>query len=102
MRKKMKISYKYECKKQVKNVNYDSFVFDGCHKIYLLNKDDVESVEKAKEYEYKEIYSIKRLPEFFKKSCPLKFINTFKELESIVPQFATNVRFSNFKGVKNG
>lgn len=65
------------------------FAFDGCHKIYLLNNK--EQYEDAREAGYN-IFDIKELPEVWKNSCHMRFINTW-DLQTIVPQFAKMVVF---------
>lgn len=60
----------------------DEFAYDGCHKIYLLEseEDKVEAIEIGYQ-----IYPVEDLDFIYRKSCPLKYIDTWK-LESIIPQ----------------
>ena len=57
------------------------FAYDGCHKIYLLDEDDIEKLE-GTGYD---IIPIEQLQHIWEISCPLRFINTWK-LQSIVQQ----------------
>ena len=64
------------------NKNYvdgKTFVYDGCHKIYVVHDDNDRA--KAKEYDYinetdKEI-PISELEDYYLKSCPLRFVQYF-------------------------
>lgn len=60
------------------------FAYDGCHKIYLLER--IEHKIQAVEYEY-DIYPIEELEEKFMTSCPLRFINSWDLSFSYVKQF---------------
>ena len=55
-----------------KYYNYKYFVYDGCHKIYLIHKKDV-----------------------YENSCSLRFISRWDKLYEgdIVPQCSDNVSF---------
>ena len=68
--------------KVVKHNGY--FAYDGCHKIYIL--EDNEDVENAKNYGYT-IYPIVELKEAYKNSCPLRFIDSWKDFTTYVAQF---------------
>ena len=67
------------------------FIFDGCHKIYLLRKK--EDVDRYLSYGY-EIRPIRELERTFTNSCPLRFINWEATLQTVVPQFARRVTFT--------
>ena len=69
------------------------FFFDGCHKIYLIETPRDKKDFLSNDWEESDIYPIDQLIEIYRNSCPLKFINTCK-LETIVPQFATQVTFN--------
>lgn len=58
------------------------FAYDGCHKIYLIDDEDMADVEKTNY----EIVPIEYLPNVWSVSCGLRFIRTWK-LESIVGQY---------------
>lgn len=83
-------------KKSIKKAT--SFVFDGCHKIYLLKKQD--NVDEVKEYGYT-IYPIEVLEETFKNTCPLRFINWWDNLDSVIPQCTDSVIFTYSDGTKS-
>ena len=58
------------------------FAYDGCHKIYLIDDEDLVAAEKT-DYQ---IVPIEYLPNVWRASCELRFIRTWK-LESIVGQY---------------
>lgn len=72
-----------------------SFAYDGCHKIYLLESE--EGLHEAAKLNY-QILPIEELPEIYETSCPLRFINTWDELKTIVSQFAKKVKFTQCEG----
>ena len=58
----------------------NKFFFDGCHKIYIINKlNEEEEIKQGLRYGYemKDIFDIKELKRIFDESCPLKFISSF-------------------------
>ena len=67
------------------------FIFDGCHKIYLLRKKAEVERWRADGYD---IHPMKELERTFANSCPLRFINWAGTLETVVPQFAQRVTFT--------
>ena len=80
---------------QVNNnkVNGNTFVYDGCHKLYVISDD--EDRAKAREYGYivdgstedSEIeHDIAVLEEYYYNSCPLRFIDHFNFKTPILPQ----------------
>ena len=66
---------------------------DGCHKFYLLYGE--EDIADAKEHDPEGIHLPldEKLVEDFRRSCPLRFINTWK-LEPVVEQFEETVEFT--------
>ncbi len=74
-----------------KTVIGDYFVWDGCHKIYVV--EDMEDVKEANEYGYTELIDIGELEEYYNNSCPLRFINNWKLTVSYVDQFEEDVVF---------
>ncbi len=54
------------------------FVWDNCHKIYLIQ--DQEDIESAKEILGDDIifYNIDELQDIYNRSCPLRFISNWK------------------------
>lgn len=63
------------------------FVYDGCHKIYLVeDENDIEEV-KRDWGENEKFYDIKELPQIWNNSCPLKFIDNWKLTKRYVRQF---------------
>lgn len=76
-----------------KYYNYKYFVYDGCHKIYLIHKKDFKSL-KSCNYEKSDIYLIKDLKNVYENSCSLRFIGRWDNLNcDIVPQFSKKVLF---------
>lgn len=62
------------------------FVYDNCHKIYLIeDKEDIESVKKTwgKDTIF---YNIDELPKIWKETCPLRFISNWKLDKQIIRQ----------------
>lgn len=71
--------------------NARGFVFDDCHKIYLLrNKADEERCRADGD----KIHPMEELERTFANSCPLRFINWDGTLKTVVPQFAKQVTFT--------
>lgn len=67
---------------------YKYVLFDGCHKFYLI-KDNKELANIILDEGFSnDIYTIDRLPELYENSCPLRFINTYGTLKTIIPQFS--------------
>lgn len=76
-----------------KYYNYKYFVYDGCHKIYLIHKKDFKAI-KAKGYMKDDIHPIEALKDVYENSCSLRFISRWDNLvNDIVPQFADTVVF---------
>lgn len=66
--------------------NYKYFVYDGCHKIYLIHKKDFKTI-KARGYEKDDIHPVELLEHTYRRSCSLRFISRWDKLFSnIVPQ----------------
>ncbi len=64
--------------------NVQSFAWDECHKIYLIENE--EQKKEALELEYK-IFPINKLKACYRKSCGLKFISYWDlDKEQPVPQ----------------
>ena len=72
---------------------YSYFLYDGCHKIYLIHRRDFrEAFENG--YSKDDIRPIEELPGTFRKSCPLRFISRWDNVsENIVEQGAESVSF---------
>lgn len=68
--------------------NYLGFVYDGCHKIYMISNEE-ERCE-AEEYGYKNLYSIDELIECLISTCPLRFIQTWT-FDDIILQGAEEI-----------
>ena len=63
-----------------KNVEgYTHFLYDGCHKFYLLKSGKLTTDMKDNGYEQSSIYPIDVLPDMFWDSCPLRFIEDEQE-----------------------
>lgn len=83
-----------------KKTNAKHFAFDGCHKFYLL-ESEADFNECLKEWGGDDsIYPISKLPEEFYNSCPLRFIQTWSDFKSYVPQGRNSVTFRRNDGVK--
>lgn len=67
------------------------FVYDGCHKIYLVLNDG--DVKRARLYGYNEVFPMSKLYKTFRDSCPLRFIQTFGDCHDVVPQCAGEAVF---------
>ena len=65
-------------------VNADSFAYDGCHKIYILESE--KDKEEANELEYK-ILPISEIVDFYENSCSLRFISNWQLDKNYVGQF---------------
>ena len=72
--------------------DFIGFVFDGCHKIYLVKESDLESVEEIWG-EDEPVYLMSFLPVCYKNSCSLKFISSWDLKEHFVRQFEDKVVF---------
>ena len=75
---------------------YTGFVFDGCHKIYLVKDEDIPSVNElwGNGYEDEPIYLLKDLPRCYENSCSLRFISSWDLTKHFVKQFEENVKFT--------
>lgn len=70
----------------------NTFAYDGCHKIYIL--EDYVDQNEARTMGF-EIKHIQDLPSTYRNSCPLKFINNWKLDKCYAPQ-CEDVRFEGF------
>lgn len=62
----------------------DTFAYDGCHKIYIL--EDKEDTKEAIGLGYK-ICLLETLEDTYNNSCSLRFINNWKLTDVYVHQF---------------
>lgn len=62
----------------------DTFVYDGCHKIYICECQGDE--EEATEWEYK-LLPIDMIDTVWENSCPLRFINNWALDKTYAAQF---------------
>lgn len=69
---------------ELKDFPFVAVAFDGCHKLYLC--EDEKEVHEAEEYDY-EIHEPLALPALWERSCPLKFVSTWR-LDAIIEQCA--------------
>lgn len=62
------------------------FVWDECHKIYIV--EDIDDLRSVRETwgEDTTIHSLKELPYVWSKSCPLRFISNWKLTKDYVSQ----------------
>lgn len=74
-------------------IKQKSFLFDGCHKIYLLEGDYVDEALKCGYDLDNDIYPIEKIHRVFWNTCPLRFIETFNDFKKIVPQCESVVEF---------
>jgi len=74
-----------------KNIDGKKFAYDGCHKIYVIEdkKDEKEAIDLCYS-----ILNIKKLPETYYKSCPLRFISNWKLTKKYVEQCKKLTKFS--------
>ena len=80
-----------------KNVEgYTHFLYDGCHKFYLLKSSKLTTDMKDIGYEQSSIYPIDVLPDMFWDSCPLRFIDTYDNSQSLLPHRRGATTFKNF------
>lgn len=78
--------------------DYIGFAYDGCHKIYLLQEDDLDDFTESWydgdfEAAKSNIYDLSSICDCFENSCPLRFIHDWKLKETIVKQFEEKVIF---------
>lgn len=77
-----------------KYYNYRYFVYDGCHKIYLIHRKDFKTI-RARGYSKDDIHPIDELKDVYEHSCSLRFVSRWDNLENdIVPQCSKNVTFA--------
>ena len=74
-------------------VNGASFVYDNCHKIYII--EDLEDVKSVYEVwgENEVFYKLEDLEDAYNNSCPLRFISNWKLDKQYVKQWEENVIF---------
>lgn len=77
---------KYKKVFRIDGDKYLGFVFDGCHKIYLIESDS--DWNQCDAYSREEMRPMDELPGVWRNTCPLRFIDTYGSLKTIVPQFA--------------
>lgn len=88
--------------KTIKKINgmnvegYTHFIYDGCHKFWLLKSDTLPQNFKDNGWEQSDVYPIDTLPDMFSKSCPLRFIDDAETHKVIVPQCIETATFRNF------
>lgn len=70
--------------KKINAEKYLGFVWDGCHKIYLIEKN--QNLDDINPYDREEMQPMDELPAVWRKTCPLRFINTYGTLKTIIPQ----------------
>jgi len=79
-----------------KKITQKWFLFDGCHKFYLLDSNKFTKEMEERGYEKTDIYPIDNLPYMFYSSCPLRLIDTWLDYKTVVPQFRGTVTFKGF------
>jgi hypothetical protein len=69
-----------------KQIEGNTFFFDGCHKIYIIeDKQDIKDFEK-KGWSKEDIYPIEELEETYYNTCSLRFISNCKLDKNYVKQ----------------
>ena len=64
------------------------FLWDGCHKIYILeSEEDKQHAIKESGYNKKDVYPLERLEEIYEESCSLRFIENYNLDKIYVRQF---------------
>jgi hypothetical protein len=79
-----------------KKIKQKWFLFDGCHKFYLIDSGKLTKEMEECGYTQDDIFPIDSLPYEFYNSCPLRFIETWKDYKAYVPQFRRVVTFKGF------
>lgn len=59
---------------KLKDIEGLAIAYDGCHKIYIIQKQD--EISEAKNCGYA-IYPMEKLEDLYKQSCPLKFVSSW-------------------------
>lgn len=59
---------------KLKNIEGKAVAYDGCHKIYIIQKQD--EIEEAKNCDYT-IYPMEKLEDLYEQSCSLKFVSSW-------------------------
>lgn len=67
------------------------FVYDGCHKIFLVYSQ--ADIDQAKSYGYEEVLGMDVLYETYRDSCCLRFVQDFTSFRGIIPQGETRSVF---------
>lgn len=85
-----------------KEIIGDKFVWDKCHKIYIIEDDnDLRDCQEmwGTIIFGEDLFNIEELERIYNNSCPLRFISNWKLDKQYVEQFEENVEFSMVKGV---
>lgn len=64
----------------------EGIAYDGCHKIYII--EDEKDWQEAQNADYI-VFGLKRLPQIWAESCPLRFIYNWKLTTTYVGQEET-------------
>jgi len=71
----------------INSKKYKGFVYDNCHEFYLVENEITEQEMLKYGWELKDIRPLKELTtNLWLSACPLRFINTFAGLKTIIPQ----------------
>ena len=65
----------------------DKFMYDGCHKIYIIENDEDLQVAYNYGYNDNDLHDISEIEEIYNNSCSLRFIENFKLDKYYVRQF---------------
>lgn len=79
--------------KEVKGIG---FVYDGCHKIYVVEEDDIQEVYKMWG-EHTCIYPLDRILEIYESSCDLRFIYSWKLEDEHFIKYVSQFENANFE-----
>ena len=70
-----------------KKITHLAFLYDGCHKIYLVKDGKFTDEMVEKNYEPSDLYlQDQNIIQCFEDSCPLRFIQDWETFESFVGQ----------------
>ena len=72
--------------------NAKGFVYDGCHKIYIVYSK--EDLAEAKRFGYDKVLPMNDIEATYRDSCPLRFIQRFGDFTDVVSQTSRCATFT--------
>ena len=79
--------------KEIKGIG---FVYDGCHKIFVVENDDLQDIyEKWGENET--IYPLEEIEQKYNESCSLRFVYSWKVDDEHFVKYVSQFENANFK-----